>query len=674
MWFDAFRDNGAPTSYGENRTGVIFDLKLVILMSIFVIPSIALLIILPGIRQLRCFSSTIILFSMAVGGSIVVALNYPCWQQAEARIFTPYKTFSSNQMDAVLGVKIGLTELNITLNGHVLDGVLTLGTSKLFYNERFDFMPGALAEALKRGVPFPLIKTIEYLSVDDNNGFEYGRLYRMGGYYTSILLWFSLLTWFLQITFLLFCPQKFGSMSVITGVTLITSNIVYAVNVPSELCIKFPGHFGQIAVLDFKMSHCFYSTLITGTLNLVFGLVVVLAQKRGSYVFETFLCPNFHTARRIKRLQSLPPPRICLSNRSLHEWSLLFGNKPDLNSLRNFCLSGCLRDSRIRSIVWRVLLRVVSPEPDSWPSDLAARRTSYEKLKADLNTNPRSDEVTDNLDVNNPLSLQNESPWQQYFNDETLRESIRKDVDRAGLTPIDLNILTKINNANYLEHDAFFLFSHLMIMIKPWYADPCSEIFTSSATNEASEEASKLLFKWYFYTTTKYHLKSLGFLAADYTSALLYCMHYPPVDDVHQFIRFVLYLKSPLFDPPNESQTVSSDGHANVVALQIRLQDALDRADIGAFRILEAASTLERCCPNQKSLAVELRTLAAYIRGESIDDYWHFTDRRSSISKNIRPLETSSANRSRQNSGNPRTSQQSTKEMIEMHFARKKNF
>ncbi|KAI6187723.1 hypothetical protein M3Y98_00275500 [Aphelenchoides besseyi] len=290
MWFDAFRDNGAPTSYGENRTGVIFDLKLVILMSIFVIPSIALLIILPGIRQLRCFSSTIILFSMAVGGSIVVALNYPCWQQAEARIFTP--------------------------SGHVLDGVLTLGTSKLFYNERFDFMPGALAEALKRGVPFPLIKTIEYLSVDDNNGFEYGRLYRMGGYYTSILL-FSLLTWFLQITFLLFCPQKFGSMSVITGVTLITSNIVYAVNVPSELCIKFPGHFGQIAVLDFKMSHCFYSTLITGTLNLVFGLVVVLAQKRGSYVFETFLCPNFHTARRIKRLQSLPPPRICLSNRSL---------------------------------------------------------------------------------------------------------------------------------------------------------------------------------------------------------------------------------------------------------------------------------------------------------------------------------------------------------------------
>ncbi|KAI6214680.1 hypothetical protein M3Y94_00297400 [Aphelenchoides besseyi] len=315
MWFDAFRDNGAPTSYGENRTGVVFDLKLVILMSIFVLPSIALLIILPGIRQLRCFSSTIILFSMAVGGSIVVALNYPCWQQAQARIFTPYKTFSSNRMDAVLGVKMGLTKLNITLDGQVLDGVLTLGTSRLFYNEQIDFMPGTLAKALQRGVPFPLIKTIEYLSVDENNGFDYGRWYRMAGYYTSILLWFSLACWFMQLTFLCFYPRNVGLMSVIIGTTLITSNIVYALNVP-ELCIKFDG-FDQIAVLDFKMSHCFYSTLISGIFNLFFGLSVVLAQKRGSYVFETFLCPDFHTTQKLKRLQSLPPPRVCLSSRSL---------------------------------------------------------------------------------------------------------------------------------------------------------------------------------------------------------------------------------------------------------------------------------------------------------------------------------------------------------------------
>ncbi|KAI6187722.1 Rab-GAP TBC domain-containing protein [Aphelenchoides besseyi] len=523
-----------------------------------------------------------------------------------------------------------------------------------------------------------------------------------------------------------------------------------------------------------------------------------------------------------------------------HEWSLLFGNKPDLNSLRNFCLSGCLRDSRIRSIVWRVLLRVVSPEPDSWPSDLAARRTSYEKLKADLNTNPRSDEVTDNLDVNNPLSLQNESPWQQYFNDETLRESIRKDVDRAfpevhffqsqTTRQIMMDILFVYSKTNrsisyrqgmvdvlapilfaiYFDHRAFdqlkeqngltgsmnvndsnliqrlkhikdrilqridpLLYEHLQDLEIPF------EVFGIRWLRllfGREFPVNDLLFVWDVILTDDNHLETVDYvfvallirirkllLAADYTSALLYCMHYPPVDDVHQFIRFVLYLKSPLefnkpknvilsaqeansdsrateqqpssqsqsrrntfgsvslrkpkfanaranrndcssiqmneleqsattsiasftstsrnstllntvFDPPNESQTVSSDGHANVVALQIRLQDALDRADIGAFRILEAASTLERCCPNQKSLAVELRTLAAYIRGESIDDYWHFTDRRSSISKNIRPLETSSANRSRQNSGNPRTSQQSTKEMIEMHFARKKNF
>ncbi|KAI6241736.1 DUOXA-like protein C06E1.3 [Aphelenchoides fujianensis] len=315
-WFAASRTNGEPVYFGENRTPVVADLHVTGMTAAFIIPILAFLIILPGVRRHRFISAWSFLFSMVVGGTILVSICYPCWQQSEARVFAPYRTYSSQRMDAVLNVKIGLTSVNVTIQGHIVDGVLTVGTSKMNYNERFDFAPGALSDALVRGAPYPLLKTIEYLSVEDS-GFLIGRQYRVAGYYTAVLLWFALACWCVQMLFLCFYPPNFPFMSTTVGIILLTANAVYFAYTPKELCIKFPDHFGEQSVLDFRMSHCFYVNMLSGILNVLFGSTVMFLQKRKSYVFETFLCPDFSSKRPSLLLDALPRHQPCLSSRSL---------------------------------------------------------------------------------------------------------------------------------------------------------------------------------------------------------------------------------------------------------------------------------------------------------------------------------------------------------------------
>ncbi|KAK6056317.1 hypothetical protein COOONC_06178, partial [Cooperia oncophora] len=70
-WFTSFREHGAPTFYGENRTPVMLDTHIVGLFSIFVVPSITFLIILPGVRKKRLPSACSFFFSMYVGATLL---------------------------------------------------------------------------------------------------------------------------------------------------------------------------------------------------------------------------------------------------------------------------------------------------------------------------------------------------------------------------------------------------------------------------------------------------------------------------------------------------------------------------------------------------------------------------------------------------------------------------
>jgi hypothetical protein len=46
-----------------------------------------------------------------------------------------------------------------------------------------------VGEVLQKGLPFPILRVMEYLSVDRTE-FLWGKQYRLAGYYTMTTLWF----------------------------------------------------------------------------------------------------------------------------------------------------------------------------------------------------------------------------------------------------------------------------------------------------------------------------------------------------------------------------------------------------------------------------------------------------------------------------------------------------
>lgn len=155
---------------------------------------------------------------------IAVTNKGSCWHVSEAWIRSDYRSFSSEKIEGKLGVYIGLTHINVTLES-TIDGLIrdpnnnnyyyyyhsissnnnnndsrssygSIGSGHpviIDYNERFhwdqpDQVSQELTEALFKGLPYPILTVLEYFSLDDE-GFSWGRMYRLAGYYASILLW-----------------------------------------------------------------------------------------------------------------------------------------------------------------------------------------------------------------------------------------------------------------------------------------------------------------------------------------------------------------------------------------------------------------------------------------------------------------------------------------------------
>uniref|UniRef100_A0A1I7X264 Dual oxidase maturation factor 1-like n=1 Tax=Heterorhabditis bacteriophora TaxID=37862 RepID=A0A1I7X264_HETBA len=288
-WFTWFRENGAPTFYGENRTPVLLDTHILGLFSIFIVPSITYLIILPGLRRKRTASTLSFLFHMYVGATLLVSLYHPCWHRAEARIFTAYKSFSSDKMDANILVRVGLQYMNISLSANSIQGNNNAALDgKLTYNERFSFsevnkMEKELDNALRKGLPFPILKVIEYLSAD---GFGWGRQYRVAGYYTASMLWLSFYAWMVSFLCLGLLPHYFAKCTFCTGFLIACGNIIFLTHIPRRMHIRFPSEDG-LTLLNFKPSICFHATSLAAVLCLVVGGSLWVLESKYVYQFDT---------------------------------------------------------------------------------------------------------------------------------------------------------------------------------------------------------------------------------------------------------------------------------------------------------------------------------------------------------------------------------------------------
>ncbi|XP_067360504.1 TBC1 domain family member 5 isoform X2 [Channa argus] len=209
------------------------------------------------------------------------------------------------------------------------------------------------------------------------------------------------------------------------------------------------------------------------------------------------------------------------------EWDDLFLNSNYLARIRQAGINGRLRSSRFRSVCWKLYLEVLPEDEGQWINKTKELRAQYEKIKEMHITNPRKHAGQQDLVVNNPLSQDEGSLWNKFFQDKELKGMIKQDVlrtfpeicyfqdedVRAKLTDIlfcyareNEQLLYKqgmhellapivfvlhcdhqafqhasetanpseemkcLLNPAYLEHDAYAMFSQLMETAEPWFS------------------------------------------------------------------------------------------------------------------------------------------------------------------------------------------------------------
>lgn len=209
------------------------------------------------------------------------------------------------------------------------------------------------------------------------------------------------------------------------------------------------------------------------------------------------------------------------------EWDDLFLNSNYLARIRQAGINGRLRSSRFRSVCWKLYLEALPEDKGQWINKTKELRGQYEKIKETHITNPRKAAGQQDLVVNNPLSQDEGSLWNKFFQDKELKGMIKQDVlrtfpeiryfqdedVRTKLTDIlfcyareNEQLLYKqgmhellapivfvlhcdhqafqhasetaspsdemkcLLNPLYLEHDAYAMFSQLMETAEPWFS------------------------------------------------------------------------------------------------------------------------------------------------------------------------------------------------------------
>uniref|UniRef100_A0A8D3BZ19 TBC1 domain family member 5 n=1 Tax=Scophthalmus maximus TaxID=52904 RepID=A0A8D3BZ19_SCOMX len=127
--------------------------------------------------------------------------------------------------------------------------------------------------------------------------------------------------------------------------------------------------------------------------------------------------------------------RFCMLDDTLDgipkEWDDLFLNSNYLARIRQAGINGRLRSSRFRSVCWKLYLEVLPEDKGQWINQTKELRAKYEKIKEMHITNPRKAAGQQDLVVNNPLSQDEGSLWNKFFQDKELKGMVKQDVFRT---------------------------------------------------------------------------------------------------------------------------------------------------------------------------------------------------------------------------------------------------
>ena len=164
-----------------------------------------------------------------------------------------------------------------------------------------------------------------------------------------------------------------------------------------------------------------------GTLPMLLALCWLLA---GAWVCEKLTCAAvncFHPTPR-----SLP---LGMSLRQRREHRELFCSARANDTLVfQRAIAGQLRNCSVRGVCWRYFLGALFGPPSGWTTLVEEQRAAFAALCAEhcVELDLAADAAGDSGDVavNNPLSMDEASPYARYFAGSSLREEIGRDLER----------------------------------------------------------------------------------------------------------------------------------------------------------------------------------------------------------------------------------------------------
>lgn len=282
---DAFDGSAEPIVYmSDNRMPVVVALDDVIVYIIFTALLLALLSILPGVRRARLASFIGILSMIGIGASILLALDGTNWMTGAVVINDmPYSALTSETISGRLEVNIGLSATNVTLSGRLmghLSSAQVNGSSKqVYYNERFHWNePNRLAleheNALRKGLPYPILTVTEFLSLD-SDGFNWMRQLRYAGRNTTLVLYVALASWCLTAVVMCLLPVYLAHMMQITGAIMMSSVWIYTLIIESPKSFSIHINAHQV---EFAFGDTYMLTFVAGAMSMFAGIILFLMQ------------------------------------------------------------------------------------------------------------------------------------------------------------------------------------------------------------------------------------------------------------------------------------------------------------------------------------------------------------------------------------------------------------
>lgn len=267
------------------------------LLSIFIVPFLAFLLVVLGARTKKLITFCVFTLLILVGMILGTSLYFPRWAQGSAVIYSQFRGHTTERILSRIGVEIGVRRVNVTLRFErlmVQDPLVTkVDMSQLYYNEGFDItgvssMAEALNNAYRDGLPYPMLTVLQYFSLNQDS-FDWGRHYRVAGHYTSAAVWFSIACWGISCLLLILLPHCFYLSILATGFSAILACFIYWLMSPCELRIYFIGENLEKKDLTVTFASCFYLVAAAGLICVISGISLLILNHLGVYTLSTFL-------------------------------------------------------------------------------------------------------------------------------------------------------------------------------------------------------------------------------------------------------------------------------------------------------------------------------------------------------------------------------------------------